>query len=144
MTKIPETRLLQCAIAFVFFTLGAWCLVAPASVITLTVRPDYQDFSPLMLLTIAAFGSQAMLSGLFAAFSIFTRRTFLAYAIALLPYFVFNYWFYFREPMFNELLLLDFGGNVAMLALCVRGYLISKQKRRGSLRAVLITRPKSA
>ena len=123
--SIPEPRLLQYAIAFVFLTLGGWCLVAPASIISLTIRPEYQNFSPLTTLTIAAFGSQAVLSGLFAAFSIFTRRTFLVYAIALLPYFVFNYWFYFREPMFNELLLLDFGGNIAMLALCVRGYLIS-------------------
>lgn len=122
---IPESRLLQYAIAFVFLTLGGWCLVAPASVIALTVRPEYQNFSALTVFTIAAFGSQAVLSGLFAAFSIFTRRTFLVYAIALLPYFVFNYWFYFREPMFNEMLLLDFAGNIAMLALCVRGYLIS-------------------
>lgn len=126
---IPEPRLPQYAIAFVFLTLGAWCLVAPASVIALTVRPDYQDFSPLMLLTIAAFGSQAVLSGLFAAFSVFTRRTFLVYGLALLPYFVFNYWFYFREPMFNEMLLLDFGGNVAMLALCVRGYFVAPRTR---------------
>lgn len=125
VAKIPEPRILQYAIAFVFLTLGGWCLVAPANVVTLTVRPEHQDFSPLMLLTIAAFGSQAVLSGLFAAFSIFTRRTFLVYAIALLPFFVFNYWFYFREPMFNEMLLLDFGGNITMLALCVRGYLIS-------------------
>jgi hypothetical protein len=66
---------------------------------------------------------------LFAAFSIFTRRTFLVYGIALLPFFVFDWWFFYREPIFNELILLDVVGNVAMLALCARGYLVSRPGR---------------
>ena len=63
-----------------------------------------------------------MLSGVFAAFSRFTRTTFLVYGIALLPFFGFNYWFVFVVPVFNEWMALDFVCNAAMLLLCVIGY----------------------
>jgi hypothetical protein len=119
-----QARQLQYVIAAVFLVLGAWCLVSPASVIALTVRPEHQSSDPLLLLTLAAFGSQAVLSGLFAGFSVFTRTTFLVYGIALLPFFVFNYWYYFVEPLFNELILLDTLGNIIMLAMCWRGYVL--------------------
>ena len=62
---------------------------------------------------------------LFAAFSRFTRTTFLVYGIALLPFFWFNYWFVFVEPILNEWMALDFVSNAAMLALCTIGYVKS-------------------
>jgi hypothetical protein len=113
---------IQRGIGAVFLILGGWCLLAPASVIALTIRPEYQSNDPLLLLTLGAFGAQAVLAGLFAAFSRFTRTTFLVFGLALLPFFVFDYWFYFVEPIFNELILLDVIGNVIMLALCFVGY----------------------
>lgn len=119
---VGEARVLQWLIAAVFLGLGGWCLIAPGSVIALTVRPEHQSQSLLALVTIGAFGAQACIAGLFAAFSVFTRRTFLAYGIALLPFFVFDWWFYAVEPLFNALILLDAVGNVIMLALCWRGY----------------------
>ncbi len=79
-----QARTLQYAIAAVFWILGGWRLIAPASVIALTVRPEYQTDDPVALLAVGAFGAQAVLAGLFAGFSVFTRWTFLAYAIALL------------------------------------------------------------
>jgi hypothetical protein len=115
-------RRLQLAIAFVFIGLGAWCVFAPSSVISLTVRQEYQTDHPLALVSVGAFGAQAMLAGLFAAFSQFTRRTFQAFGLALVPFFVFDAWFYWVRPIFNELILLDAVGNALMLALCVRGY----------------------
>lgn len=117
-----STIAIQRAIAAVFLILGLWCLAAPASVITLTVRPEFQSGDPLLPLAIGAFGAQAILAGLFAALSSFTRITFLVFGIALLPFFVFDYWFYFIEPIFNALILLDVVGNVIMLALCIVGY----------------------
>ena len=112
----------QLAIAAVFLVLGAWCLVAPQSVLTLGLRPDYRSDAAIVPVFVACFGAQAMLAGLFAAFSIFTRRTFLAFAVALLPFFVFDYWFYAVEPMFNALILLDAAGNAIMLWLCWVGW----------------------
>jgi hypothetical protein len=115
-------RAIQYVIASVFFVLGGWCLVAPQSVIDLTVRPEHHTELPIAVLFVGCFGAQACIAGLFAAFSVFTRWTFLAYAIGVLPFFVFNYWFYFVEPVFNELILLDAAGNAIFVIACLWGY----------------------
>ena len=115
-------RKIQWAIAAVFFILGGWALLAPQSVIDLTFLPQYRVGTPILPFAIACFGAQAMIAGLFAAFARFTRATFLAYGIALLPFFVFNWWFTFVDPVFTRLGLLDALGNVVMLAMCVIGW----------------------
>ena len=112
----------QRLIAVPFLVLGAWCLFFPGMVERLGVRPEYYHGDTTTALLIGCFGAQAVLSGLFAAFSRFTRTTFLVYAIALLPFFWFNYWFVFVVPVFNTWMALDFVCNAAMLALCVVGY----------------------
>ena len=114
--------LAQRLIAIPFLVLGAWCLFFPGTVERLGFRPEYQHNSVTTALMMGCFGAQAMLAGLFAWFSRFTRATFVAYAAALLPFFWFNYWFVFVVPMFTRWMLLDFGANVAMLLLCVAGY----------------------
>lgn len=116
------TRSIQYLLASVFFVLGGWCLLSPASVMKLAFTPAYQSNDPIVPILVACFGAQAVLAGIFAAFSIFTRRTFLAYGIALLPFFVFDYWFYAVEPMLTEVGLLDAVGNVMMLWLCWIGW----------------------
>ncbi|MEA3009099.1 MAG: hypothetical protein QOJ91_791 [Sphingomonadales bacterium] len=115
-------RHIQWALASVFFILGGWALAAPRSVIELTLLPQYRAGTPILPFAIGCFGAQAMISGLFAAFSRFTRATFLAYGIALLPFFAFDWWFTFVDPVFTRLGLLDAVGNVAMLALCLVGW----------------------
>lgn len=124
-----DAQLLQRAIAAVFLVLGAWCLVAPVHVLELTVRSEHQTDSPVVAVAIGAFGAQAVLAGLFAAFSRFTRLTFIVFGLALLPFFVFDYWFYAVEPLFNELILLDVVGNIVMLGLCARGAWLLRQPR---------------
>ena len=119
-------RRLQYAIATVFFVLGGWCLVAPASVIVLTVRPEFQLHDALTLVAVGAFGAQAMLAGLFAATARFTRLTFAAFGASMLPFFVFDWWFYFVDPIFNELIGLDAIGNIIFVALCARGSVVAR------------------
>ena len=119
--------LAQRLIAAPFLVLGAWCVLAPGMVERLGVRPEYYHGDTTTALLIGCFGAQAVLSGLFAACSRFTRTTFLVYGIALLPFFWFNYWFVFVTPMFNSWLTLDFISNLAMLALCVLGWRKSAQ-----------------
>ena len=114
--------LAQRLIAAPFLVLGSWCLLMPGMVERLGVRPEYYHGSTTTALLIGCFGAQAVLSGLFAAFSRFTRTTFMVYGIALLPFFWFNYWFVFVVPVFNRWMALDFACNLAMLALCVVGY----------------------
>ncbi len=118
MTALLAQRL----IAVPFLALGAWCVVLPGIVERLAVRPEYYHGTITTALFIGCFGAQAMLAGLFAWFSRFTRATFVAYGIALLPFFCFNYWFVFVVPVFNEWMALDFVCNAAMLVLCVAGY----------------------
>ena len=122
-----SARRIQWALASVFFILGGWALFAPQSVIDLTFLPEYREGTRVLPFAVGCFGAQAMISGLFAAFSRFTRTTFLAYGIALLPFFWFNWWFTFVDPVFTKLGLLDAAGNVVMLALCVAGWKASEQ-----------------
>lgn len=112
----------QKLIAFVFLGLGGWCLVAPMTVISLTVRPEHQNDLHLTAVTIGAFSAQAMLVGLVSTTSRFTSRAFLSLGLAMLPFLVFDWWFYAVEPLFNELILLDVAGNLAILAVCLRGW----------------------
>ena len=115
-------RRIQWAIAAVFYILGGWALLAPRSVIKLTLLPQYRVGTPILPFAIACFGAQAMIAGLFAAFARFTKATFLAFGIALLPFFVFDIWFTLVDPVFTPLGLLDAVGHVIMLALCVIGW----------------------
>jgi hypothetical protein len=118
MTPLTTQRL----IALPFLILGAWCLFWPGFVEQLVFQPAYRHLSATSALMIGCFGAQAMLAGLFAATSRFTRLTFAAYGAALIPFFGFNYWFVFVEPMFNGWMALDFGANAAMLVLCFVGW----------------------
>lgn len=115
-------RSIQYALASVFFVLGGWCVVSPASVMTLCFTPAYQTTAPLAGFLVACFGAQALIAGLFAAFSRFTRTTFLAYGLALIPFFYVDWRFTVVEPMLTPIGLLDVAGNVVMLALCVIGW----------------------
>ncbi len=125
-----SVRHIQYGLAAVFFILGGWALFAPHHVIETVIRPDYQQFDRLTLLCMACFGAQACLAGLFISFSRFTRWTFLAYGIALLPFFVFNYWFTRVEPIFNSLGLIDLIGNIIMLGLCIWGWRLAAKEEQ--------------
>ncbi|HZV84273.1 MAG TPA: hypothetical protein VFF48_04720 [Brevundimonas sp.] len=129
---ILTPRRIQWGIAAVFFVLGGWALLAPQSVIDLTFQPQHRINAPILPFAVACFGAQAMISGLFAAFSRFTRATFLAYGIALIPFFGFNWWFTVVDPVFTPLGLLDAVGNVIMLVLCVIGW---RRSESASLRS---------
>jgi hypothetical protein len=130
-----QVRTIQYLLASVFFVLGGWCLVSPSSVIALCISPAYRTDAPLAAFAVGCFGAQAIIAGLFAAFSRFTRATFLAYGIALLPFFVFDWWFTAVVPMFTAVGLLDAVGNVVMLMLCVLGWRAAKAEAVGRLAA---------
>lgn len=113
---------IQRLLASVFFLLGGWALFFPNMVIELGVNEPYRGGTYLETLLMACFGAQAIIAGTFAWFSRFTKTTFIAYAIILLPFFAFNYWFVIREPVMNELMLIDVIGNLFMLYLCWLGW----------------------
>ncbi|MEH6700702.1 hypothetical protein [Parasphingorhabdus sp.] len=122
---------IQFFIALVFFLLGGWATFFPQHVIDTVFLAEYRDGGRLLPFSIACFGAQALLSGLFAAFSRFSSLTFLVYGIALLPSFAFNYYFTFHDPVFTSVGLLDAVGNIIMLALCYVGWKKSKAIEQG-------------
>lgn len=123
---------IQFFIALVFFILGGWATFFPQHVIDTVFLPEYREGGRLLPFAITCFGAQALLSGLFAAFSRFSAITFLVYGVALLPFFGFNYYYTFHDPVFTNMGLLDAVGNLIMLALCYVGWKKSKRMERGT------------
>jgi len=119
----------QKALALIFLGLGAWCLFFPATVEALTIRPEYRVGNATSALFIACFGAQAMLCGIVIYTSRFLPRTFLVFGLlASVPFFGFNYYFYFIKGMFTDWMLLDFAGNVGILAFSLLGYRLSARE----------------
>ncbi len=121
-----SARTAQFLIASVFLILGGWSLFAPTSVIELAFTPAYRDTDFINRFTIACFGSQAVLFGLMALVTRWNARSFAVFAVLLLPYFGFNYWFHYEVPVLTSIGMLDFAGNVTMLVLAILGWRAAK------------------
>jgi hypothetical protein len=136
-----SSKHIQYLLASVFFVLGAWCLVSPSSVMKLAITPQYQSEAAIVPVLMGAFGAQAVIAGVFAAFSTFTKTTYVVYAIVLLPFFVFDYWFYLVDPLLTSVGLLDALGNIIMLVLCYLGWRAAdvEMNVEGSVRVTVST-----
>ena len=64
----------------------------------------------------------ACIAGVFAAFSVFTRKTFFVYGASMVVFFAFDFYFYAVKPVFTEFILLDAVGNVIFVIMCAWGY----------------------
>ncbi len=117
-----SARTAQFLIAAVFLALGGWALFAPTSVIELAVSEAYRDSTFLTRFTMVCFGAQAVLFGLIALVTRWNARSFAVFAVLLLPFFGFNYWFHYEVPVLTSIGMLDFAGNVTMLALAIIGW----------------------
>jgi hypothetical protein len=117
-----NARIAQWLLAAPFLVLGGWCLLFPGMVEALSLTPEHLIDTPASRVLLGCFGAQAVLSGLFAAFSRFTRLTFVVYGIALLPFFWFNYYFTVIVPIFTPIMLIDVVSNLIMLGLCIFGW----------------------
>lgn len=117
-----SARTAQFLIAAVFLTLGGWALFAPSSVIALAVSEPYRDSTFLTRFAVACFGAQAVLFGLMALVVRWRARGFLAFAVLLLPFFGFNWYFHYEVPVLTSIGMLDFAGNVTMLVLAIIGW----------------------
>ena len=121
-----SARTSQFLIAAVFLTLGGWALFAPASVINLAVTETYRDSTFLTRFSMACFGAQAVLFGLMTLVTRWSARSFAVFAVLLLPFFGFNYWFHYEVPVLTSIGMLDFAGNVTMLVLAIIGWRAAK------------------
>ena len=128
-------RLSQMLIALVFLGLGGWALLAPSSVIDLAVTEAYRDEAFLTRFALACFGAQAVLFGLVALASKWTSRTFALYAVLLLPFFVFNWYFHYEVPVLTSIGMLDFAGNAVMFLAAIVGWRAALAEERAKRRA---------
>lgn len=120
----------QCLIAAVFLVLGGWALFAPASVIDLAVTEAYRESTFLTRFTMACFGAQAVLFGLMTLAVRWSARGFAVFAVLLLPFFGFNYWFHYEVPVLTSIGMLDFAGNATMLACALIGWRAAKAEEQ--------------
>jgi len=125
-------RLCQYLIAAVFLTLGGWALLAPASVIELAVTPAYRASDFLIVFALACFGAQAVLFGIMALIVRWQARAFLVFALLLLPFFVFNWYFHYEVPVLNSIGMLDFAGNLVMLIAAMIGWRAARASGKGA------------
>lgn len=83
---------------------------------------------------IGCFGAQAVLCATVILTTTFTARTFLLFGlIGSIPFFVFNYYFVFVQPIFTNWMLLDFLGNVGILLCGLAGWRFKLKDERASL-----------
>ncbi len=123
-------RLCQSLIAIVFFSLGGWALLAPANVIDLALTQPYRDSGFILRFAIACFGAQAVMFGIMALVVRWSARAFQVFAVVLLPFFVFNWYFHYEMPVLTRIGMLDFAGNIIMFAACIIGWRASLGEER--------------
>lgn len=123
-------RLCQYLIAAVFLCLGGWALVAPASVIDLALTRPYRDDGFILRFAIACFGAQAVMFGIMALVVEWKARAFATFAVVLVPFFVFNWYFHYQMPVLTSIGMLDFAGNVVMFIACIAGWRASRAQAR--------------
>lgn len=117
---------IQYLLASIFVGLGGWCLIWPSTVNTLVFRPEFREIGIQSAILTGCFGAQAILGGVLMFTSVFKPQTFLIFGIiGSIPFFAFNYYFYFINPIFTEWMLLDFVGNIGILACGIFGYRLS-------------------
>lgn len=115
-------RYAQFGIVTVFLILGGWALFMPGNVIDLAFTPDYSTNTFVTRFMVACFGAQAVLFGIMALVLRWSSRAFLVFAVLLLPFFWFNWYFHYEVPVLSSIGMLDFAGNVTMLALALIGW----------------------
>lgn len=131
-------RICQYLIAFVFLGLGGWALIAPVSVIELALTEPYRDTSFIMRFTMACFGAQAVMFGIMALVVEWKARAFAVFAVVLVPFFVFNWYFHYEMPVLTSLGMLDFAGNLTMFIACFVGWRAARAREqdRGGIRSL--------
>lgn len=119
----------QYLLALIFLGLGSWTMLFPGTVEELVLRQEFYMGTDASRLLLACFGAQAVLCGIVILTSKFTPATFLVFGLlGSVPFFGFNYYFYFIKGMFTEWMLLDFVGNIGILACGIFGYRMSKKE----------------
>ena len=105
-----------------YLILGLATMALPDLMLEISVR-DLSQRNDLTRLIFQCFGLQASLFGLLALVSRFTRTTYLVIGSAILPVFVFDYWFYAVNPVLTLAgSMIDGIFNILFIAMCWIGW----------------------
>jgi hypothetical protein len=120
---------IQKSLGLIFILLGGWCLFFPGVVESLVLKPEYYVGNTTTAIFVGCFGAQAVLGGTVILTCVFKPSTFLIFGlVGSIPFFGFNYYFYFIEPIFTDWMLLDIVGNTGIFLCGVMGYRLSKKE----------------
>lgn len=127
--SIMKAISIQYFLGAIFLILGSWALFFPGHVERLVLSPDYYIGSVSSSVLVGCFGAQAVLCSVLIFFSTFTSRTFIVFGlVGSIPFFGFNYYFVFVEPVFNTLLAIDLIGNIGILACGILGWWLKRRE----------------
>ena len=119
-TLVPQAPRKIMGAAYLF--LGLATMAMPELMIDISVQDPSQS-NGLTRLIFQCFGLQASLFGLLALVSRFTRMTYFVIGAAIMPVFVFDYWFYAVEPVLTLAgSLIDAIFNVVFVTMCWLGW----------------------
>lgn len=120
---------IQYLLGVIFLILGLWALAFPAHVEGLVLSPEHFIGSTSSAVLIGCFGAQAILCAVLILSTTFKAQTFLLFGlIGSLPFFVFNYYFVFIVPVFNQWMIIDFAGNLGILLCGIAGWQIKQRE----------------
>ena len=128
-----RARLCQFVIAIVFLGLGGWALFAPQSVVDLALTQAYREDSFILRFTMACFGAQAVMFGIMALVVKWQARAFATFALVLIPFFIFNWYFHYEVPVLTSLGMLDFAGNLVMFIACLVGWQAARVEEQSGM-----------
>ena len=123
-------RICQYIIAATFLILGGWALFFPGHVIEVALTEGYREDTFVTRFMMACFGAQAVMFGIMALVVKWQSRAFAVFAVVLIPFFIFNYWFHYEVPVLTSLGMLHFAGNLTMFIACVIGWRAARAEER--------------
>ncbi|KAJ3303110.1 hypothetical protein HDV03_004189 [Kappamyces sp. JEL0829] len=121
----------------VFTGMGLVTMMFPSAVMRLSFQPHMQSLiflpgtnglvmNPVLKLMVQCFGSQAALCGILILSSKFQRRTFKIFGLCMVPYFVFDFYYYQQNMLSLTGALGDLAGNIIFAGCSIVGYLRMK------------------
>ena len=126
---MPSPRTIQTLLGSIFLVLGGWALLFAADVERLVLAPEHFVGTTASAVLMGCFGAQACLCATVILTCRFTPLTFLAFGlVGSLPFFAFNFYFLYIEPIFTNWMYLDFVGNIGILSCGVLGWYAARQE----------------
>ena len=131
MAVVKFIKNTQVFMGTVFTGMGLVTILLPSEVAKLSFSSSFlgkEGVTPALKLVMQCFGSQASLCGLLILTSNFSRRTFKYFGLAMVPYFIFDYYFWHIGALTLFGALGDGIGNAIFGACCYLGYRTSKEE----------------